>query len=352
MAADSPKIAPERTDAMGYFYSVFGLILHSNASIPGLRPVEKEALSPDVEVFLQSRPASLVADDSAFDLPTYSSATLAESGDPMLRVYRISSCSLFRVEYYDGVKFWLNSAGRNVWATWPESSSIEDVATYLLGPMLGFLLRLRGTTCLHASAVALENSAIAFAGVQGAGKSTTAAAMARRGHTVISDDIVALTERDGKFLVLPAYPYLSLWPESVDLLYGSRSALPAFSKNWDKRQLALAENSLHFAAGAFPLAAIYLLAPRTGDAKAPFVESPAPTESLLALVADTYANNLIDNEMRAKEFELLGRLLKAVPVLRLHPHQDGSRIDQLCQLIERAEHPGLDHTNSAATSHA
>jgi len=87
----------------------------------------------------------------------------------------------------------------------------EDAATYLLGPVLGLLLRLRGVTCLHASAVALADRAIAFVGSEGAGKSTTAALLARKGLAIISDDVVALVERDALFTFIPAYPYLSLW---------------------------------------------------------------------------------------------------------------------------------------------
>lgn len=340
MAEDSPETARALADAMEYSYSVFGLALRTNEPLPGLALTERNPRAPDVEIFLQTSPSGVQVGKHAPDSPMYASSVLTDSGEPVLRVSKTADGSLFRIEYYDGVRFWLSLSGDKVWTTWPDSSSLEDVATYLLGPMLGFLLRLRGVTCLHASAVALESWAIAFAGVHGAGKSTTAAALARRGHTVISDDIVALAESDGRFLVLPAYPYLSLWPESVDLLYGSRNALPAFSKNWEKRQLALSENQLYFATQPIPLAAIYLLSPRSSDPNAPFIENPAPSESLLALVADTYATNLIDKEMRVKEFELLGRLVEAVPIFRLHPHGDGARIDRLCELIERTSTPG------------
>ena len=71
--------------------------------------------------------------------------------------------------------------GTKLWASWPSHSSVEEAATYLLGPVLGLLLRFRGVTCLHASAVAIGDSVIAFVGAEGAGKSTTAAAFARPG---------------------------------------------------------------------------------------------------------------------------------------------------------------------------
>ena len=117
--------------------------------------------------------------------------------------------------YSDGTQFWLDRKGAAIWAAWSERSSLENAISYLLGPVLGLLLRLRGIVCLHASAVAFDDHCVAFVGSAGAGKSTTAAAFAKLGCGIVSDDIVGLVERDGIFYVLPAYPHLCLWPESV-----------------------------------------------------------------------------------------------------------------------------------------
>jgi len=64
------------------------------------------------------------------------------------------------------------------------------------------------------------------------------------------------------------------------------------------------------------------------------IEPAEPRQSMLRLVADSYATNLLDSEMRAREFALLGRLLAEVPVHRLHPHQDPARIGRLCEVVE------------------
>ena len=194
------------------------------------------------------------------------------------------------------------SEGTEVWATWPENLAIEDTATYLVGPVLGLLLRLRGVTCLHASAVAFGEKAVAFVGSEGAGKSTTAAALARRGHAVLSDDVVALAERDGSFFVHPAYPYLCLWPESVQSLYGSAEALPQFSANYEKRCLSLGKQELRFEERRLPLSAIYILGERRGD-PAPLVEELTPQKAFLALVANTFATNTLDSGCAQKNLK-------------------------------------------------
>jgi len=51
------------------------------------------------------------------------------------------------------------------------------------------------------------------------------------------------------------------------------------------------------------------------------------------LVANTYATKLMDKQMRAREFELLTRVLRHVPLRRLTPHTDPARISELCDSI-------------------
>jgi hypothetical protein len=259
----------------------------------------------------------------------------SEAGEPLLRIWKTAR-GLLRMDYFDGMQFWLDEAGGTIWAIWPDTLLLEDAATYLLGPVLGWVLRLRGVTCLHASAVAIGGFAAAFVGCAGAGKSTTAAALARRGHPAVSDDIVALVEKDGAFVVMPAYPYLCLRADSVKLLYGSDEALPAFSPSWDKRRLQLGENRLGFEEQPVPLASIFLLGERSAEPEAPFIEEVPPKEALLALVGNSYATNLLEREMRKSEFEVLGRLVNRIPVRRLRSHRESSRIEALCELIERA----------------
>ena len=226
----------------------------------------------------------------------------------------------------------MNRQGTELWVSWPSGSSVEEAATYLLGPILGLLLRFRGVTCLHASAVVIDERVIAFVGAEGAGKSTTAAAFARAGYAVVSDDIVALVKREGDFLVSPAYPHLCLWPESVEMLYGSADALPPFLPNWDKRRLSSQSGGARFEGGALPLRAIYLL-DEIRDEPGPHVEAVTAQMGFLSLVANSYATNVLDSEMRAKEFEVLSHLISKVPIRRLFTSKGHLPPGDLCQAV-------------------
>src|SRR4029077_52896 len=99
-------------------------------------------------------------------------------------------------------EFAIDAGGKRIEVRWADSTTLENARSYLLGPVLGFLLRLRGVTCLHASAVAVDDFAVAIAGPPGSGKCTTAAAFARRGHAVLSDDVVPLLERGDSFALV------------------------------------------------------------------------------------------------------------------------------------------------------
>ncbi len=325
---------------MNFTYAVFGLLLRSNLPIPELIPAQpgfdsSPELSHDssVAIHLSTSPPTGAVIPSEPEELSYSNSYKDEAGNPALTIWKSAGSRYLRLAYFDGTQFWLDREGREVWATWPENLAIEDTATYLLGPVLGLLLRLRGVTCLHASAVAFGEKAVAFVGSEGAGKSTTAAALAQCGHAILSDDVVALAERDGSFLIHSAYPYLCLWPESVETLYGSAEALPQFSANYEKRCLSLRKQELRFSERALPLAAIYILGDRRGD-PAPLVEELTPQRAFLALVANTFAANILDSSMRAKEFEILARLAPSVPIRVLCAHQDAHRLPDLCDLLD------------------
>ncbi len=261
----------------------------------------------------------------------YVSSETNEKGEPALQVLKIKDGAFVRMRYSDGTQFWLDQARENIWATWPDNLRLGDTAPYLLGPVLGILLRLRGVTCLHASAVAFGDYSVALVGSAGAGKSTAAAAFARQGNGILSDDIVALEEKGADFYVLPAYPHLCLWPDSVSALYGSPEALPRFVPDWEKRRLALGEEG-RFESRALPLRAVYILGKRRPE-PAPCVENIAPQDALISLVTETYANKILDRELRAREFALLGRLATRIPIRRIHAHEDAVRLEQLCSLI-------------------
>ncbi|HRV95310.1 MAG TPA: serine/threonine protein kinase [Anaerolineae bacterium] len=313
-------------------YSIYGLRLQANRPIPGLVACPK-ATPVDVQIWLGSAPPWV--DARSAKQPAYISPYHNKQGTPILTVWKLNHLTehYFWLCYSDGTKFVINGSGNRIWATWLPATSLEDTATYLLGPILGFVLRLRGITCLHASAVAIDGRAVILVGPAGAGKSTTAAALARLGYPILSDDIVALSEQKGAFLVQPAYPRLRLWPESAQILYGSKEALPSLTPTWNKCYLDLTADGYYFQNYPLALAAIYILRERTNDPQSPFIEGVWAHAGLIHLIGNTYVNYLLDKPQRAQEFEFLGRLAANVPVRQIYPHADPACLSELCQVI-------------------
>jgi hypothetical protein len=310
---------------------IYGLRLTSNLALPGLTCAEDVLSRYDLNVHLQESPA--------FPLPILAPTKVLHTSQwtdvneqPILRVGVLRGGEYFGFFYSDGVRFVVDRRGSEVWADWPDNYSLEDACTYLLGPVMGFVLRLRGVVCLHASAVAIGDQAIALVGLAGAGKSTTAAAFGRCGFPVLSDDVVALADRKEYFLVQPGYPRVNLWPDSVRKLFGSEDALPRITPTWGKRYMALGENTFPFASRPLPLTAIYFLS-GAEVSKGPVIEKVVSSEAFMSLVANTYLNYLLDRDMRAREFDALSRVLTAVSVRRSRPAADSRAISDLCETI-------------------
>lgn len=316
---------------MHYGCSIYGLGVLANRPIPTVPHASITAA--DVRVSFGVLPAWIETLHPDQVEHTYVADYTDENGNPMFVFSKLRGGKFYRFTYADDTEFVIDHAGREIWTTWQEPLTLEDTTTYLLGPVMGFVLLLRGLVCLHASAIVIDGAALALVGPAGAGKSTTAAAFSARGFSVLAEDVVTLDDRADRFLVRPAYPCIRLWPASAATLYGSRSALPPLTPNWDKLYLDLTQQSGQFEREPRPLAAIYLLEERSKDPRAPFVETVDRTGGLLSLIGNTYGTKLLDKQMRAREFDLLSRVMANVPLRRVTPHKDPGRLGELCDRL-------------------
>ena len=319
---------------MRYFYRSYGLTIESDRCIQALPPIPGDMLSPDLTFVLGCMPAWA---KEACTLPLTSSRarpTELLPGDATFTVSEYQRGHFFQLAYGDGTRFVIDRNATRVWGEAGPGLAHEDVCVYLLGPVMGFVLRQRGLTCLHASALSVHGRAIALVGEAGTGKSTTAAALALRGWPVLCEDVCALDRADQQFMVRPAYPRVCLWPDSVNFLFSSRDALPLIVDGWDKRFLALDNARAQFASSGSPLAAIFVLAGRTDEVSAPRLEPLTQRDAVLQLVQNTYMNWLLSSEQRAAEFDVLTSLVSTVECFRLFPSSDPARLPALAELIE------------------
>jgi hypothetical protein len=317
-------------------YLLYGLRVTSNIDVPGLLPSAGTG-AEDVRVVLGEIPPRLEAEVAHAGAPWHVSPHYDSSGMPTLVVRRMPGARSFHLRYGDGTEFVVEDAGRRVWCRWDEDLTLEDVATYLLGPVMGFILRQRGLTCLHASAVEVAGGAVLLVGASGAGKSTTAAALALRGVPVLADDVAPLLPGPGGFRVQPAYPHLRLWPDSAETVFGPARQLPRLTPTWDKRYLDLAVEAA-FQPEPLPLRAVYVINARRAEHGRPRTEAIPAQAALVSLVADTYMSSLPDLAARARDLRTLGALVADVPVRALLPHDDPARLADLCGVLLEDAH--------------
>jgi hypothetical protein len=231
-----------------------------------------------------------------------------------------------RFEYSDGTRFVVADDGSEVWCSW--ESSAEDAATFLLGPILAFVVRLRGSLALHASAVVANGRAFVFAAPAGGGKSTLAATFARHGHSVLSDDVVRLEIDGDRVMAIPGYPLVRLWDDVTAEFYGSAEALPLLTPTWTKRYLDLRSGNFHDAPAL--VAAIYILGERR-DAVA--IEPLRGAAAAIALITNSSMNLSLGNDLRARELDLVARVVELVAVRELHLPHDLRSIERVFEAL-------------------
>jgi hypothetical protein len=267
--------------------------------------------------------------------PRYTSPYLNEDGQPSLRVWLVADGAFYRFHYGEGIDFVLSRDSGRLWICWPEAVSERDVLSYLLGPMMGCVLRLRGTVCLHASAVVLNERAVVFVGGLCAGKSTTAMAFGRLGHPIIADDVVPIFHSAGVTYAQPGYPRVRLRPPALPVLSDINLDLPPLPAPEGQRRLHfdLRSQGYKFQSYPLPVDVIYLLCERNAGTDGPRVESIRPTDAIMGLIANTYATRFLDKSMRAQEVKELSELVNRVPVRKIYPHRELSRLPALCEVV-------------------
>jgi hypothetical protein len=319
---------------------IHGLAIQADVALPGIAPVD--ATQPDVVLELADRlPAPIPARIRYRAGSTDDATTRVEIIDDHAR-----RCTAFR--YGDGtaIDVDLRRNPVRIRAAIAPGQTLEDLAAYLYGPVLGYVLRAQGRLAMHASCVRIGDGVVLLAGAPGAGKSTTAAALATRGMSVVSDDLTALdfrrsdevqirSDADAAPRAWPAFDHLRLWPDGARVVLGDAALLERITPGWDKRRFPLGGAAV--AGEPLPVRAILVLQPR--HAGRVLVRTLAPSRAVVTLATLTYANYLLDGTMRAQELVQLGALVRAVPVSALTPSAGREHLDALCDAIVRATEP-------------
>lgn len=207
-----------------YNYQAFGLKISSDVKLQELLPARDDEQAPDLSIRLR---------DLEYNIPEIGTAPAFfdyEDENGCLMMWpgaicaRIASEDLIEIQPYEGV---------------PE----RYLGFPILGPILGWLLHMRGLFVLHASAVVWEGKTITFLGDKGAGKSTTATAFLQAGAKLLTDDLLAIdVDNPNGPKMLPAFPQIKLCSDAnVSVSVPDAERLPLVMEGFEKRQFRLGE---------------------------------------------------------------------------------------------------------------
>ncbi len=180
---------------------------------------------------------------------------------------------------------------------------------------MGLILHQRNVSSLHASATVIDGGAVAFVGGKGMGKSTTAATFHQENHPVVTDDLLPYQARGERIEVLPAFPNLKLFSDSVETVLGEDSSkCPRVDPRGDKRTRSVEEG---FSEEILPLQCVYVL--DWGGPKEALSSSRINgREACVELLRNSFALRILEADgATSEELGQVSRLVENVPVKRL-----------------------------------
>jgi hypothetical protein len=205
-----------------------------------------------------------------------------------------------------------------------------DVRSYLMGNLFAVLCHQRGLLPLHASAIATPQGAVAFLGASGAGKSSIAAFLGRRGHRILADDICLVdpaAPQDRR--VLPMAPWLKLWSATLDAMGESSHGLSRIFSDDAKYRYVLQQPE-----APTPLAELIVLQ-RVEEQAAVSFEPLAPVHALHAVLDLTYQSWLVRETGRIDRYFLrCGQALDGVRVTRMRRPWGFEAMDATLEALE------------------
>jgi len=317
-------------------YRIYGLSLRSDLPLPELVPITgTRPTRTDLELRLgEAAAGARGATRRRWTLPISEPqrADLAASGILPIHIGQ-DRYGDFADMHWPALGRCVVRDGRRITVLPAPGTSEAAIRLWVLGPIIGLVLHLRGWLVLHGSGIEMTaGTAIAVLGASGQGKSTTAALLVARGHRLVADDLVAIppARRNKGLTTIPGFPQLKLWPDAAAAITHAADSLPRLIPEEDKRAHRLPEQ---FAPGPLPLAAIYLLDPST-DAAGHAAEPLTPADACIELIRNAFGARTFDHMDRARRFTQIARVASCIPVYRLRVRRGFAHLGELADLIE------------------
>jgi hypothetical protein len=191
------------------------------------------------------------------------------------------------------------------------AADLDVISVLVTGTALAFVLSARGLPVLHASAVQVDQGAVAFVGGSGMGKSTVATLLCARGARLITDDMLSLDLRSSP-------PACRLGATELRLRKAAQELSEQFEAAPGRRRTGDARDALATPVAEedhLPLLAIVVPLPdRSGEDALTELRLLPRRDALLLLSRFPRLLGWQDKEMIRRHFDQLGGIVAEVPV--------------------------------------
>ena len=264
-------------------YSLFGLCIESEIALPEMRGQPAADPAGPVDLAVRLGPGG-ESDGFAFD---------------------VTDIALYTIY-----------GGRLITVTPADDAGEREIRLFLLGSAVGIALHQRGILPLHANAIDIDGSAVAFVGKSGSGKSTLAAWFLDQGHRILADDVCVVRIEDRVPYAYPGLPRLRLWQDALEA--SGRSAgdhpLSYHPESDSRRKYDVKVGSEKLASLPLPLRAIFFLEEGAQFA----IDRICGAEAVEAISENTYRGEYIPEvgDLTA-HFDACVQLARGIPIFRL-----------------------------------
>jgi len=248
------------------------------------------------------------------------------TGQPVVHFARFSQQRI--IDFGATARFLVDAELRVIACEPGEATPLTVVSQLLAHEVLPLVVGLERLT-LHASAVAADGGAIAFAGASGAGKSTLAVRLAQKGWSLLTDDVTVVDTETPVPRIVPMGAPVRLWNDSIEELFDASTPSCQVGDSGVKRSVTAAAACITHANSPIPLRALFLLDDTVADVMGP-VE---PRAAVAAVLKHAFVLATDDVNHAAHLFDAVSRTVRAVRVYRL-PIPAG--FDQLDRIVDCA----------------
>jgi hypothetical protein len=293
-------------DSSSYSYKAFGLNILSQFEVTGFQP----ATFSNADVKIES---GLVPETIE---PVINKGVLFQANDHefILRIEGIAS-------YYikDG----------NIILVQPYPKALnKDITAFFTGTCFGALLHQRKQLPLHASTVVYNNRCLVFMGLSGAGKSTLAAAFIKQGAILVADDISVIDYSGDNPVVIPAFPAIKMWQDSLKHLDYTSDGLVSVREELKKYYMPVQK----FSEVPVPVDTLFVL--NSFNKTEAQIKSIQGIDKFQMVKRHTYSfRGIPKTVLELNHFLLTGKLISRIPLFILSRSESGFNTDSIISLV-------------------